>query len=297
MNSEPSRNTRMLIELRDHPEGLTKELQGRKVTAAALYRKLIECRGKGFRYEDISEALADKWGSNNKKNNIVQAALKYAERLGLSLNERVGEKFQGGEHPLSALTGAWIMVTLRGRRDDPSVQVPPADYRTAILVYRDEVADKKRFEIIGQKTFWKGEAKLMSQQIYYWAEEIKRTHAKEALAMIMFGVNADSDIVDHHGASLSAAHGEFDGPDYPILASRISLYRSASLSKRLQASLDEEIKAKIARQWCAYFTEEQFEQMKSQKGGIAREIYLAIESFRQHGRNRNNRGHRIFLRS
>ena len=199
---------------------------------------------------------------------------------------------------MNALTGAWIMVTLRGRRDDPSVQVPPEDYRTAILVYRDEVADKKRFEIIGQKTFWEGEAKLMSSaNLLLGRGDQAELYVKEALAMIMFGVNADGDIVDHHGASLSAAHGEFDGPDYPILASRISLYRSASLSKRLLAPLDPETKAKIARQWCTYFTEKQFGQMKGQKGGIGREIYLAIESFRQHGLNRNNHGNRIFLRS
>lgn len=293
----PSRNALMLIQLRDHPQGLKSELQGRRVTGRALFDKLIQF-GQGFRYEDVSQGLQDKWGADNRRNNIVQAAILYGRTLGLDFDDRAGERFQDGEHPLNALTGAWIMVTLRGRRDNPSVLVPPEDYRTAILVYGDEAdGNKKRFEIVGQKTFWKGEAKLLSQQIYYWAEEIKRTHVKEALAMIMFAVNTYGDIVHHHGASLSAAHGEFDGPDYPILASRISLYRSASLSKRLQTPLTEETMAKIAKQWCTYFTKKQFEQMKRQRGGIGREIYLAIESFRQHGLNRNNRGHRIFLRN
>lgn len=286
----------MLIQLRNHPHGLREELQGRKVTAKALFKKLIQF-GQGFRYEDVSQALQDKWGADNRRNNILQAAIRYGRTLGLDFNERAGERFQSGEHPLHALTGAWIMVTLRGRRDDHSIQVPPEDYRTAILVYGEEADDKKLFEIVGQKTFWQGQAELVSKQIYYWADEIKRTHVKEKLSMIMFDVNADSEPADHHGVILSAAHGELDGPDFPILASRVSLYRSASLSRQLKVPLDEKNKTRISKQWCAYFTKKDFEQMKNQKKGVKREIFLAIESFNQHGRNRNNRGARIFLRS
>ena len=278
------------------PEGLRKDLQGRKVTGRALFVKLTQF-GQGFRYEDVSEALHDKWPSDNKRDNIIRAAIAYGKHLGLDFNERTAERFQGAEDALSGLTGAWIMVTLRGRRENRSESIPPADYRTAVLVYGEHDEDGKYFEIVGQKTFWQGHAKLLKKHIYYWANEIKRPHMTEALSMIMFEVNPDGDVRDHHGASLSAAHGEFDGPEYPILASRVSLYRSNSLTKQLNIPLAEQIKADIAKQWCAYFTKKEFTKLRGGKTTSEKEIFLAIESFNQHGLNPSNSGDRIFLRT
>jgi hypothetical protein len=233
----------------------------------------------------------------------MAAAHKCAKEFGLSQDDidKLIQRSAPEEKPTQlprTLKGAWIMVQFRGRRITASPsKVPPLDYRIAVLVYgADDANNKRYFEIVGEQTFWEGTARLLHEQVYFSADEMERPEVKEALSMIMFKIDTDDD-TDHHGILLSVAHGGPKDMGYPILASRVLLYRSRLLSEKLQVKLNEAIKKEIKQQWCKYVAEAQFGKMKNAKNEIDREIYQAIRAFNARGRLPINRGNRIFLRS
>jgi hypothetical protein len=195
-----------------------------------------------------------------------------------------------------ALSGAWIMVQYRGKQLKAR-ECPPLDYRIAVLVYgTDDTSNRRYFEIVGEKTFWKGKAWLLDEQIYFWADETERT-VKEALSMILFKINTEED-TDHHGINLSVSHGgPRSGQSYPILASRVLMFRSQSLTKELRVEIDGETKKKIRDKWCKYFTEAEFKKMRLTRSRIEKEIYRAIEAFQERQASSENQGDRVFLHS
>jgi hypothetical protein len=220
----------------------------------------------------------------------MTAAYECAKEYGLSKDEidRLIAEDEPSQEKLTALPktlkGAWIMVQFRGRRITPRQEFPPLDYRIAVLVYgMDDESNKRYFEIIGEETFWQGKAWLLHEQVYFWADEIKRPDVKEALAMILFKIDTDADI-DHHGILVSVAHGGPRGPGYPILASRVLLYRSQSLSGKLHVKLDKETREQIKQQWCKYVSDAELRKIKTAHNEVDREIYQAIQAFKERGR-------------
>ena len=159
-------------------------------------------------------------------------------------------------------------------------------------------ADNKRyFEIVGEETFWEGNAWLLHEQVYFCADEKERPAVKEALSMILFKIDTDED-TDHHGILVSVAHGgPTGGAGYPIIGSRVLMYRSPSLSSTMHVKLTNEARAEIKQRWCKYLSEAEARKLKNSGSEADQEIYQAIKSFKERGSRSLNKGDRIFLRS
>lgn len=232
-----SREAQILRIIQEH---VGKAINEPGLKASPFYRKHLDpFQPKGKRktlsYPEFTQGVnRDKWQASPARiKACMDAAYACAAHHGLSkddieksLQERRTPSEETHEALPAALRGAWLMVQYRGRRTTSSRQeFPSLDYRIAVLVYgADDKKNKRYFEIVGEQTFWRGSAWLLHEQVYFWADELERPAVKEALSMIMFKIDTDDD-TDHHGILVSVAHGGPKGTGYPILASRVLLYR------------------------------------------------------------------------
>jgi hypothetical protein len=190
-------------------------------------------------------------------------------------------------------------VQFRATRRDFTSPIAEREFRTAVLVYGDDVAVGRSFQIVGFGTFWSGHVTSHPHDkfLVYSGQEVLRTGIHETLSMIMLDVFGTRNTLDHHGIVLGIGRGTQEGSNFPIYASRVLLWRIRGEGEDLSAPLANEQIDKL-RSYCQYVSPSEFEKSDP---SIERDHFIierrqAIRRFIERGQSAQNSGDRIFVR-
>src|ERR1700674_537835 len=196
-----------------------------------------------FGYSTLTSALKGNWPTGRARSFIERAMDACARESQLDFDvprteaPRSSTWTPTSSRPLPpSLRGVWFLIQYRGKRESVADLVPAEDIRTSLVIYGPDDRLGRKFQLIGPTTIWHGHVTARDKQLYYFAEETSRPGIEEALSMVMLEPYSAADITDHHGINLSVAHGEHDNPHFPIIASRVLLWRVTTPIDKVSAA-------------------------------------------------------------
>jgi hypothetical protein len=197
--------------------------------------------------------------------------------------------------------GVWTLVQFRSIRDNENQFLPPTEYRTALIVYGNDVKNgtRRTLEIYGRSTLWQGHAYCRHNKIYLSARETN--FGNEDLSIICFPVHEADKVPQHQGLLLGVG---LSAVDSLIYSSRCLIRRNNELSSNIVETRRRLVDDNGFREaFCCYFTTSQLErskkEVKSEKEQVQVDTFTLATAaqFREAARRPSKwiRGDRIIL--